>query len=118
MANAAVFRQSVDGRIERRRDMEGEQRMRHQGRAIRLLLRGLLIVGVLAAFGASTAAAAPDNKNTFVFHVTCPDAGGALTLTEIDANGNARWVQGSTSVFVVTSVVGEITSEGATFPVN
>jgi hypothetical protein len=78
----------------------------------------MLVVVVLSVLGVTTAAAAPDNKNTFEFDVTCPDAGGAFTLTEIDANGLARWIQGSTSVFILVSVVGELTVEGETFPVN
>jgi hypothetical protein len=98
--------------------MKGDIRMTHRERSMSLLLRGLLIAAAMVALGISSVAAAPNNKNTFEFDVTCPDAGGALTLTEIDANGVARWIHGSTSVFIVVSVVGEFTVEGETFPVN
>ncbi len=86
--------------------------------ALRLPLRGLLMAAALLALSISSAAAAPSNKNTFEFHVTCPGAGDTLTLIEIDANGNARWIEGTNSVFVVVSIHGEATVDGVTFPID
>jgi hypothetical protein len=97
---------------------KGEIHMAHRGHLVSRLLLAMLAAAALLLIGVNVVAAAPDNKNTFEFDVTCPDAGGALTLTEIDANGVARWIQGSTSTFILVSVVGELTVEGETFPVS
>ncbi len=90
--------------------------MTHRGRATSLLCRGLLLGATLILLGTDSVAAAPDNKFTVDVEMFCPDAGGLLTLVRMDSQGSARWIEGTNRVFVVASVVGEVTIDGATFP--
>jgi hypothetical protein len=71
---------------------------------------------VLVLLGAGSVAAAPDNRFTVDVDMYCPDAGGLLTLVRMDSQGSARWIEGTTSVFVAVSVIGEVTIDGVTFP--
>jgi len=90
--------------------------MTHGRPLMRLTIRGLLIGAVLVLLGAGSVAAAPDNKFTVNVDMYCPDAGGLLTLVRMDSQGSARWIEGTTGVFVVVSLVGDVTIDGVTFP--
>jgi hypothetical protein len=50
--------------------------------------------------------------------MSCPEIGETFTLVIVDPNSVARHIQDSHDMLILASVVGEVTIDGVTFPID
>lgn len=92
--------------------------MTHHHPASRSILSGLLLASILVVVGIAPALAAPNNANTYTVEATCPAVGGTLTMIVVNPNSSGRHLEGTNGVLVLASIVGDVTIDGVTFPLD
>jgi hypothetical protein len=50
--------------------------------------------------------------------MTCPEVGETVILIVVDPNSSARHIEGSNDMVILASVVGDVTIDGVTFPID